>query len=164
MVFYLMKRLADGSQLDGYDRRILSELQRDGRIKNQALAELVGLSAAACWRRVKTLEDAGIIRRYTALVDPAALGQGLCVLVMVSLTRHGVDSNVEFEQAVRDWPEVLECYAVTGNADFMLRVVIPDMSAYDAFLTHKLFSLTGISQVNSNFTLREVKQDTAIPL
>lgn len=150
-------------QLDSYDKRILAELQKDGRIKNQALADLVGLSAAACWRRVKGLEDSGIIKRYTALVDPAALGQGLCVLVMVSLTRHAAENKVEFEKAVEAWPEVLECYAVTGNADFMLRVVIPDMQAYDHFLTHKLFSLDGISQANSNFALREVKKDTVIP-
>lgn len=159
-----MKGLVTELQLDSFDRKILMELQRDGRMKNQELADRVGLSAAACWRRVKALETEGIIRRYTALVDPAALGQGLCVLVMVSLVRHGAESSTVFEKAVQSWPEVLECYAVTGNADFMLRVVIPDMQAYDNFLTHKLFSLEGISQVNSNFTLREVKQDTAIPL
>ncbi len=152
------------AQLDSFDRRILTELQKDGRIKNQALADRVGLSPAACWRRVKALEESGTIRQYTALVDADALGQSLCVLVMVSLVRHTRDSSHEFEQAMREWPEVLQCYAVTGNADFMLRVVIPDMAAYDRFLNEKLFDLPGISQVNSNFALREVKQETALPL
>jgi len=152
------------AQLDNFDRRILTELQKDGRIKNQALADRVGLSPAACWRRVKALEEGGTIRQYTALVDADALGQSLCVLVMVSLVRHTRDSSHEFEQAMREWPEVLQCYAVTGSADFLLRVVIPDMAAYDRFLNDKLFDLPGISQVNSNFALREVKQETALPL
>jgi len=159
-----MAQRSEPAQLDSFDRRILSELQQDGRIKNQALADKVGLSPAACWRRVKALEESGTIRQYTALVDADALGQSLCVLVMVSLVRHSRDSSREFEEAVRGWPEVLQCYAVTGNADFMLRVVTPDMGSYDSFLNDKLFSLPGISQVNSNFALREVKQETALPL
>jgi len=159
-----MSEKTELAQLDSFDRRILAELQQDGRIKNQALADRVGLSPAACWRRVKALEENGTIRQYTALVDADALGHSLCVLVMVSLVRHTRDSSREFEDAVRDWPEVLQCYAVTGNADFLLRVVIPDMGAYDRFLNEKLFGLPGISQVNSNFALREVKQETALPL
>lgn len=159
-----MSQRDEGPLLDSYDRRILTELQRDGRIKNQTLADKVGLSPAACWRRVKALEQAGVIRRYTALVDADKVGRGLCVLVMVSLVRHSTDSSGEFEAAVRNYPEVLQCFAVTGTADFMLRVVVPDMAAYDRFLTEKLFPLPDISQVHSNFALREVKQDSAIPL
>ncbi len=149
---------------DSYDRRILRLLQQDGRITNQQLAERVDLSPAACWRRVKALEDAGVIRNYAALIDPARVERGLCVLVMVSLIRHSRDSKKEFEQAMRQCSEVLQCYAVAGNADFMLRVLVRDMNAYDKFLDDKIFPLEGISQVQSNFALREVKNDTAVPL
>lgn len=150
--------------LDRYDRHILRILQADGRISNQQLADEVGLSTAACWRRVKALDERGILKRYTTLVDPEALGYNLCVFMMVTLLRHSKDSAAEFEDAVKSCPEVLQCYAVTGNADFVLRVVIPSMSAYDRFLNDKIFTLPGVSQVKSNFALREVKYETAIPV
>lgn len=149
---------------DNYDRHILRILQQDGRISNQQLADEVGLSTAACWRRVKALEERGVVRQYTALVDPQTLNFGLCVFLLVSLTRHSKDNAREFEEAVKACPEVMQCYAVTGNADFVLRVVIPDMATYDNFLTENIFSLPGVSQVKSNFTLREVKYETAIPV
>ncbi|MFP8965396.1 Lrp/AsnC family transcriptional regulator [Pokkaliibacter sp. CJK22405] len=149
---------------DSTDRAILQELQRDGRIKNQLLADRVGLSAAACWRRVKALEDAGVIRGYTALLDPVKMDQGLCVLVTVSLTRHGVDIGQTFEAAVSGWPEVVQCYAVTGSADYQLRVVVPDIASYDTFLNTRLFTLDGVAQVHSNFALREVKNLPGLPL
>lgn len=150
--------------LDRYDRHILRILQADGRISNQQLADEVGLSTAACWRRVKALDERGVLKRYTTLVDPEALGYNLCVFMMVTLLRHSQDSAIEFEDAVKSCPEVLQCYAVTGNADFVLRVVIPSMAAYDRFLTDKIFTLPGVSQVKSNFALREVKYETAIPV
>ncbi len=150
--------------LDKYDRHILRILQQDGRISNQQLADAVGLSTAACWRRVKALEERGVVNKYTALVDPQSLDYGLCVFLLVTLIRHSKDSSQEFEEAVKSCPEVLQCYAVTGNADFVLRVVIPDMATYDQFLTEKIFCLPGVSQVKSNFMLREVKYDTAIPV
>lgn len=150
--------------LDNYDRHILRVLQQDGRISNQQLAEEVGLSTAACWRRVRALEESGVLQQYTALVDPQKLNYGLCVFLLVSLSRHNKEYAIEFEEAVRNCPEVLQCYAVTGNADFVLRVIIPDMATYDNFLTEKIFSLPGVSQVKSNFALREVKNDTAIPV
>ena len=152
------------ASLDNYDRHILRILQQDGRISNQQLADEVGLSTAACWRRVKALEDKGVLRQYTALVNPETLDYGLCVFMLVTLLRHSRDSALEFEEAVKSCPEVLQCYAVTGNADFVLRVVIPDMATYDQFLTDKIFSLPGVSQVKSNFTLREIKYETAIPV
>lgn len=149
--------------LDKYDQHILQYLQRDGRISNQDLAEKIGLSPAACWRRVKVLEESGVIRGFVALVNPAEVGQSLNVLVMVTLLRHSIDSTTEFEAQIREYPEVLQCYATTGQADFILRVVIPDMPAYDRFLNEKIFTLKGIAQVNSNFALREIKNETAIP-
>lgn len=151
-------------QLDGHDRRILKVLQRQGRITNQELAEQIGLSPAACWRRVKALEASGVIKRFAALVDPARVGQPLSALVMITLRRHSIDSTSDFEARVAQYPEVLQCYATTGNADFVLRVVIEDMAAYDRFLNEKLFTLPGISQVHSNFVLRAIKDETAIPM
>ena len=151
-------------ELDNYDRHILRILQQDGRISNQQLADEVGLSTAACWRRVRALEENGVLQQYTALVDPQKLNYSLCVFLLVSLSRHSKDNAREFEEAVFTCPEVLQCYAVTGNADFVLRVVIPDMATYDHFLTEKIFSLPGVSQVKSNFALREVKNDTAVPV
>lgn len=150
--------------LDRYDRQILTILQEDGRISNQQLADQVGLSSAACWRRVKALDEAGVLKKHTTLVDPEALGYDLCVLIMVTLIRHQQDHATEFQEAVASYPEVLQCFAVTGDADYMLRVVIQNMAAYDRFLNEKIFNLPGVSQVRSNFVLREVKNETAIPV
>lgn len=148
--------------MDSFDKHILRLLQSDGRMSNQQLADAVGLSSAACWRRVKALEERGIIQRYTALLDADAVGQGLCVIAMVSLLRHSVDHTVAFEAAMRECAEVQQCYAVTGNADFMLRVMVSDIKAYDQFLNDKVFPLEGIAQVHSNFALREIKHDTSL--
>ena len=150
--------------MDKFDRKILKILQADGRISNQQLADEVGLSSAACWRRVKALEEQGVIRTYAALLDPDKVEKGLCVLVMVSLLRHSVDHTYSFEQAMKACPEVLQCYAITGNADFVLRVMVRDIKAYDLFLNEKVFPLEGISQVHSNFALREIKSETALPI
>jgi DNA-binding Lrp family transcriptional regulator len=152
------------TELDKLDQKILATLQQDGRISNQQLAEQVGLSPAACWRRVRALEETGIITGYSALVAPDRIGQGLCVLVNLSLLRHTVDSTVGIEQQVSSYPEVLQCFAVTGNADFVLRVVVPDMASYDRFLNEKIFTLQGIAQVHSNFSLREIKNTQTIPV
>ncbi|MEL7612277.1 Lrp/AsnC family transcriptional regulator [Vreelandella titanicae] len=159
-----MKETTKEIALDRHDQRILTLLQQQGRITNNELAEQIGLSPAACWRRVKALEDSGVIRRFAALVEPSLVGQPLSALVMVTLVRHHIDNTVEFENRILQYPEVLQCYATTGNADFVLRVVIEDMAAYDRFLNEKLFTLDGISQVNSNFVLRNIKEETAIPI
>ncbi|MGO2137298.1 Lrp/AsnC family transcriptional regulator [Marinobacter sp.] len=151
-------------ELDKLDQRILAILQQEGRISNQQLAEQVGLSPAACWRRVRTLEETGIIKGYSAHLAPEMVGQGLCVLVNLSLQRHTIDSTAEIEQKVSSYPEVLQCFAVTGNADFVLRVVVPDMVSYDRFLNEKIFTLQGIAQVHSNFALREIKNTQTIPV
>lgn len=149
---------------DKIDRRILAVLQDDGRLTNQVLAEKVGLSPAACWRRVRNLEQQGVILGYSARLDPERLGQGLCVLVNLSLQRHTIDSTANIEQQVSSYPEVLQCFAVTGNADFVLRVLVRDMAAYDRFLNEKIFTLQGIAQVNSNFALREIKNTLTVPV
>ncbi|MEP5764745.1 MAG: Lrp/AsnC family transcriptional regulator [Halieaceae bacterium] len=150
--------------MDRSDRKILQALQREGRISNQQLAEEVGMSSAACWRRVRALEAAGVISGYTALLERSQLGLELCAFVHVSLSRHEKKSTESFEGAVRDRPEVLECFATTGDADFILRVVTADIASFDAFLEEFLFGLAGISQVRSNICLRELKFATALPL
>ena len=150
--------------MDAVDLRILDLLQRDGRISNQELANRVGISTAACWRRVRALETGGIIAGYAALLDRGELGLALCAFVHVSLARHEKRSTEDFQTAVRDRPEVLECFATTGDADFILRVVTEDIESFDRFLEEFLFGLEGIAQVRSNIALRQLKFDTALPL
>ena len=150
--------------MDRTDMRILRALQRDGRLSNQALAESVGISTAACWRRVRALEEGGIIEGYAALLSRPGLGLNLCAFVHVSLARHVKESTATFEEAILQREEVLECFATTGDADFILRVVTEDIASLDRFLEDFLFSLPQISQVRSNIALRELKLDTALPL
>lgn len=149
--------------LEQKDRRILAELQRDSRLTTQELADKVGMSSSAVWRRVRSLEQAGIIDRYAVIVNPKKAGFGLSSIVHVSLARHE-QSNVEhFVHEVLQQPEVLECFATSGEADFHLRVVVKDIDAYNAFLDDFIFRLPGVSQVRSNIVLKEIKVDTALP-
>jgi Lrp/AsnC family leucine-responsive transcriptional regulator len=150
--------------IDQTDKKILELLQREGRISNQQLAETVGISTAACWRRVRALESKGIIDGYHARLNRTQLGLELCAFVHVSLSRHHKQSTRDFEAAVRDRAEVLECFATTGDADFILRVVTADIKSFDAFLEDFLFGLEGIAQVQSNIALRELKFETTLPL
>ena len=145
------------------DRRILSELQRDSRLTTQELADRVGMSSSAVWRRVKSLEEAGIIDRYAVIVDPKKAGFGLATIVQVSLARHEQTNVDDFIREVLRHPEVLECFATSGEADFHLRVVVEDIDAYNRFLDEFIFKLLGVSQVRSNIVLKEIKTDTALP-
>jgi DNA-binding Lrp family transcriptional regulator len=145
------------------DRRILSELQRDSRLTTQELADRVGMSSSATWRRVKSLEEAGIIDRYAVIVDPKKAGFGLATIVQVSLARHEQANVDQFIHEVLQHPEVLECFATSGEADFHLRVVVEDIDAYNRFLDEFIFNLPGVSQVRSNIVLKEIKTDTALP-
>lgn len=145
------------------DRKILAELQRDSRLTMQELADRVGMSSSAVWRRVKSLEEDGIIDRYAVIVNPKRAGFELASMVHVSLARHE-QANVEhFIREVLRHPEVLECFATSGEADFHLRVVVEDIDAYNAFLDDFIFRLPGVSQVRSNIVLKEIKADTALP-
>ena len=150
--------------IDVTDRRILGVLQEDGRLSNQDIAARVGLSPAACWRRIRALEERGVIRRYAAQLDRRALALDLCVFVHVSLSRHEARNVGRFEKAITQRPEVLECHATTGDADFLLKIVVQDIRSYDRFLEQFLFGLPGIAQVRSSIALREVKSGTALPL
>jgi DNA-binding Lrp family transcriptional regulator len=149
--------------LEVKDRRILAELQRDARLTMQELAGRVGMSSSACWRRVKNLEDSGVIDRYAVIVNTRKAGFGLSSMVHVSLARHEQANVDEFIREVLRHPEVLECFATTGEADFHLRVVVRDIDAYNSFLDDFIFRLPGVSRVRSNIVLKEIKVDTAMP-
>jgi Lrp/AsnC family leucine-responsive transcriptional regulator len=145
------------------DQQLLAELQRDSRLTMQELADKVGMSTSACWRRVKALESEGIISRYAVIVDPKKAGFGLSSMVHVSLARHEQKNVDLFIREVSRHPEVLECFATSGEADFHLRVVVEDIDAYNVFLDNFVFRLPGVSQVRSNIVLKEIKADTALP-
>jgi DNA-binding Lrp family transcriptional regulator len=149
--------------LESKDRRILAELQRDSRLTNQELADRVGMSTSATWRRVKSLEEDGVIERYSAIVNPRRAGFGLASIVHVSLARHEQKHVDLFVREVLQHPEILECFATSGEADFHLRVVVEDIDAYNRFLDDFIFKLPGVSQVRSNIILKEIKADTALP-
>jgi Lrp/AsnC family leucine-responsive transcriptional regulator len=149
---------------DPLRRRILATLQREGRLTNQELADRVGLSPSPCWRRVRELEEEGVIRRYAAILDPEKAGISECVFTLINLEMHNQDSLTAFEQAVKDRPEIVECYAITGDADFLLKVHVPNIRAYDRLLNEVIFRIPGVKHVKSSFTLREIKYDTALPL
>ena len=144
------------------DRAILAELQRDSRLTMQQLAEKVGMSSSACWRRVRSLEESGVIDRYAVIVNPAKAGFALSSMTQVSLARHADRSVENFVTEVLRHPEVLECFATSGEADFHLRVVVEDIDAYNKFLDDFIFRIPGVSQVRSNIVLKEIKADTEI--
>lgn len=150
--------------LDRYERSILIALQADGRLTNQDLARRVGLSPSACWRRVRALEETGVIRRYTAILDPKKAGFGETVFAHISLARHTQTSSMEFAELMREQPGVMECFFTTGAADILLRVATPSVAAYDHFLENVIFNAPGVSQVHSDFALRTIKFETALPL
>lgn len=151
-------------ELDRASRQILEALQADARLSTQALAEKVGLSATPVWRRVKEMEERGLIRGHVALLDREKLGLSICVLANVSLVRHSEGAVEQFERLVGMQREIIECHAITGEADYVIKVVAADMKAYDAFLQQHIFKLPGVSSVRSNVVLREVKYETALPV
>jgi len=149
-------------KLDERDRRILTLLQEDCRMSNADLAEAVGMSPSAFWRRVRALEDAGIIARYGAVVVPKAMGLSFEALVQVNLTRHAPEHLTEFIRAVESNPHVVECYATTGQADYHLRVLAPDLEAYNQFLERFLFRLAGVASAQTHVILKTIKRDTPV--
>ena len=153
-----------GHALDAIDRKILTALQENARLANVELARAVGLSPSPCLRRVKALESAGVIRRFATLVDQAAVGLPVSVFVSVSLERQ-VESALEvFEDAIQRRPEVMECYLMTGTADYLLRIVLSDLAAYERFLKDHLTRIPGVRSIQSSFALKQVAYRTALPL
>lgn len=149
--------------LDETDRRILAHLQRNGRCSIAELAEKTGVSQSPCWRRVRALERAGVIAGYVAQVDAKAVGLPVNVFMSVSLSTQGEKALQAFEKAARQRPEVMECWLMTGDSDYLLRVVVADLEAYERFVM-AFTKIPGIAQIRSSFALRPVKQGAALPL
>lgn len=151
-------------ELTEADRRLLRLLQADARVSNQELAERAGMSASVCWRRVKQLEETGVIASYPAILDAEAVGLAFSAIVHVTLTRHEASHAAAFIARIGERPEVLECFSTTGEADFHLRVVCRDKDAYNAFLDDFLFRLPAIAHVRTNLILKEIKLTSRLPL
>ena len=150
-------------KLDRYDQQILDILQADGRINNQDLADRIGLSPSPCLRRVRALEESGLIVGYRALLDAKKLGLTLTALIHISMDKHTPERFANFEATVGLLPEVLECLLITGqNTDYQLKVAVRDMDHYQALLLNKLASITGVTGVHSSFVLRQVLSKTAL--
>lgn len=158
-------------ELDKTDRKILAVLQGDGRLSNQEVAERVNLSPSPCLRRIKRLEQAGVIRQYVALLDPAKIGLGLLAYVNVRLEKHGdagrganASPRAGFSASVANWPEVVACYAMTGEMDYLLRVHVEDMEHFSRFMMETLLRHPAVLDVKSGFALQRIKDTTALPL
>nr|WP_145551245.1 Lrp/AsnC family transcriptional regulator [Variovorax boronicumulans] len=150
--------------LDATDLRILDELQRDGALSNVELARRVHLSPSPCLARVKALQSAGIITGYVALADPAQLGLGLNVFISISLTRQSKEALADFEQRIALHDEVMECYLMTGDSDYLIRVAVADIAALERFILEQLTPIPGIEKIRSSFALKQVRYKTALPL
>ncbi|MFS8607064.1 MAG: Lrp/AsnC family transcriptional regulator [Gammaproteobacteria bacterium] len=152
-------------KLDSYDLKILDLLQHDGGLSNQEIAERIGLSPSPCSRRIKQLEEAGVIRERVARLSPQALGLELTVLLHIRMDRHTPERFEQFEKIVRRYPEVQECYLITGQeADYQLKIIVPGMDAYQDFLLNKITRIDGVIGVHSSFVLRKPIDTTALPL
>ncbi len=157
--------MTETETLDRFDLRILEALQIDGGISNQVLADKIGLSPSPCSRRVKRLEDIGIIQRKMVVLDRRKLGLDLTAIIQISMDRHTNERFDEFEQRVSSYPEVQECYLITGSsADYLLKIVVPDMAAYQQFLLNKMTRIEGVTGVHSSFVMRRVVDRNALPL
>jgi Lrp/AsnC family leucine-responsive transcriptional regulator len=153
------------TNMDRYDREILLILQEDGRISNQELAERIGLSPSPCLRRVRALEEAGLIAGYRALLDARKLGLTLMALIHISMDRHTPDRFENFESEIRATPEIMECLLITGqDADYQLKAVVRDMDAYQELLLNRITRIPGVTGVHSSFVLRRVVDKTALPV
>ncbi len=151
-------------RFDALDRRILDIIQDDARIANAELATKVGLSPSPCWRRVRTLEERGVIRQYASLLEPEAIGLPVNVFATVTLEKQAEKRLEHFEEEILRRPEVMECYLMTGEFDYLLRVVVPDIAAYQRFLLEHLTRIEGIASIKSSFALKQVQYKTALPL
>ena len=152
------------THLDETDVQILNLLQNDGRITNAELAKRVGLSPPSVLQRVRALEKAGLIRNYVAILEPERLGLRITAIVMIGLSLHQEQPIERFRRAIQEIPEITECYHVSGDFDFLLKVVVRDMRAYEVFLREKLSKIKGIGKITTNFVLATNKQVTQIPL
>ncbi|MCZ4280117.1 Lrp/AsnC family transcriptional regulator [Kiloniella laminariae] len=151
-------------ELDPVDIKILSLLQKDSTLPTAEIAERVGLSQSPCWRRIKRFRDEGLIRKEVCLLDPRTVGLGVTVFATVTLLRHSEENARQFEAIVARRPEIMECYTVTGDRDYLLRIVAKDIEAYDRMITDQFLHLSIIQSVSSRFALRSLKYTTELPL
>ncbi|MDH6249421.1 Lrp/AsnC family leucine-responsive transcriptional regulator [Polynucleobacter sphagniphilus] len=151
-------------KLDTIDIRILNELQNDSSHSNLELAKRVHLSPSPCLMRVKALKDKGVIRNYVALADPKVLGLGLNVFISISLKEQSKEALAEFEKRISEHDEVMECYLMTGDSDYLIRVAVADMDALEKFILEQLTPIAGIEKIRSSFALKQVRYKTALPL
>ena len=151
-------------QIDAIDLKILDLLQRNARISNAELAQSVGLSPSPCLRRIRNLEKAGVISKYAAILDQTEVELSISVFVQVTLERQVEAALETFERLIRERAEVLECYLMTGDADYLLRIVVPDVAAYERFLKDHLTRIPGVASIKSSFALNRVKYETALPI
>jgi len=151
-------------KLDPIDIRILNELQNDSSHSNVELAKRVHLSPSPCLMRVKALKDKGVIRNYVALADPKVLGLGLNVFISISLKEQSKEALGEFEQRISEHDEVMECYLMTGDSDYLIRVAVADIDALEKFILEQLTPIPGIEKIRSSFALKQVRYKTALPL
>ena len=151
-------------KLDRLDREILGLLQKDCRLSHQEIAERIGSSSSSVWRHIQGLEESGVIAARVALVDPAVVGLNVCVICNVKLTHHSDDTRIEFEAMVTQIPEVIACYAVSGNHDYSMTVVVRDVQAYEQFLTQRILNSHLVDAASSSFTLRTVKSTTMLDI
>ena len=152
------------ADLDRGDARILDLIQEHGDLSAAEIAERLGMTASTCWRRVSRLEELGVIRKRVALLDREKVGLNVLVFSHVKLSGHGRDALLKFEQAVRQHPEILECYTLMGETDFLLRIVCPDIKAYEAFFLDHLSRFPGVQSVHSSIALSVIKETTALPI
>lgn len=150
--------------IDDIDRKIISALQADGKITVNELAEKVGLSASPCARRVRLLEQAGVIKGYAAIIDQKKVGLPISAFASIKLERQREDALERFSKAVARWPEVVDCYLMTGQRDYLLRIVVRDLEAYEQFLNDKLTRLDGVASIETSFALKQVKRSEVLPL
>ncbi len=151
-------------EIDDIDRKIIAALQADGKVTVNDLAGKVGLSASPCARRVRLLEQAGVIKGYAAIIDQKKVGLPISAFASIKLERQREDALERFSKAVARWPEVVDCYLMTGQRDYLLRVVVHDLEAYERFLNDKLTRLDGVASIETSFALKQVKRSEVLPI
>ncbi len=156
--------MKETDQIDAVDRRIIRELQRDASLSHAALADRVGASAASVWRRVRGLEQNGVLGKTVRLADPERLGRSVNVLCQVRMTRQTIEARAEFEQFIQSREEIVECYAMSGEWDYLLRISVCDVADYDRFVMRGVLAHPSVAHAASNFALRQVKYTTEIPV
>ena len=156
--------MKENDQIDAVDRRIIRELQRDASLSHASLAERVGASAASVWRRVRGLEQTGVLGKTVRLADAACLGRSVNVLCQVRMSRQTIEARADFEQFIQSREEIVECYAMSGEWDYLLRISVRDVADYDRFIMRGVLAHPSVASAASNFALRQVKYTTEIPI